>query len=280
MPTCISNQLIRKYQKNIKCKKVSKANLIVPACSTVKSPSVVFDKSKMVLTIKPLKLSLYWNPYRSFNKINQVEINDKFCFVTCTIDTLSSKKHNNFLGVDLNVKGNLATIGLPHIKKYKFLAKDALFHRVKYNNMRKRYQKQGRLTRVKQIGNKEQRIIRDINHKTSRKIVNFAKTYKCTIVMEKLNGIRNQGRNIKNKHFKGFLNSWTFYQLQQMVIYKAKEEGITVLLVDSKYTSQDCSFCNSRYKCRSCKREIHRDINASFNIANRALSKSHILEVY
>ena len=72
-----------------------------------------------------------------------------------------------------------------------------------------------------------------------------------------------------------------------MVIYKAKVEGITVLLVDPKYTSQDCSFCNSRYKCngkrykcRSCKREIHRDINASFNIANRALSQSHILEVY
>jgi putative transposase len=57
---------------------------------------------------------------------------------------------------------------------------------------------------------------------------------------------------------------------------KAEREGIKVVMIDPAYTSQDCSDCGNRkkcqgkkYKCSNCKLEIHRDVNSSYNIAER-----------
>ena len=62
-----------------------------------------------------------------------------------------------------------------------------------------------------------------------------------------------------------------------MVIYKAKQVGIEVILVDPKYTSQKCSECGhihednrktqSLMDCVSCGYVENADVNAAINIS-------------
>ena len=97
--------------------------------------------------------------------------------------------------------------------------------------------------------------------------------------MEDLENIRNTARS-HNRADRN-LHSWTFYQLQNFIKYKAKLAGIKVKFVDPKYTSQSCSKCGkvnksnrkaNLYSCE-CENHIHADLNASRNITNKFLEQ-------
>jgi putative transposase len=127
---------------------------------------------------------------------------------------------------------------------------------------------------LKQTKGKETRKVKNLNHKISKRIVEFAKANKCGIKLEDLTGIRNNKKN--NRAFRYTLNSWSYYQLGTMIAYKALLQGIPVQHVDPAFTSQNCSRCrhlgqrNGKvFKCVSCKHTGHADVNASFNIAKR-----------
>ena len=114
--------------------------------------------------------------------------------------------------------------------------------------------------------------MKDLNHKISRKIVDMAKVQHAALVFEDLGGIRQTRK--QHRSFKYALHSWSFYQLQTFVEYKAKLLGVPVLYVDPAYTSQDCSRCGTRgqrngkgFKCPTCGHVDHADVNAAFNIA-------------
>ncbi|MCE2407794.1 MAG: transposase, partial [Pseudomonadales bacterium] len=63
--------------------------------------------------------------------------------------------------------------------------------------------------------------------------------------------------------------SW--HRVVLLTAYKARE----TVLVDPKHTSQTCSHCGcvSLYHCGECGLKINADLNASINIAKRALEK-------
>jgi putative transposase len=278
IPSVIATQTIRKYKNNKKCKKITNVNLIVPACSTSKWPSVVHNKG--VLNIKPLKMSLKLTCPVKYQKINQVELNNKYCWVYVTVDEKEKRKYKNKVGVDLNIRHNLATVGNPDSKRVNFLGKGHIYQRAKYIAIRRRLQKQGRLARVKQMGDKEYRVMRDLNQKITSEILNLGKEQKAIIAIEDLTGIR---KGKCSKSFKKFRDAWPFYQLRLFLQYKCDLQGLELIPVDPRYTSQDCSRCEARnkpqgklYVCNRCGLKIHRDENASYNIAKKAVTTSEL----
>ena len=113
-------------------------------------------------------------------------------------------------------------------------------------------------------------------HNVSASIVKRAKENRFGIVMEEIRGIRRLYRkgNGQGNDYRARFNSWSFYELQRQIEYKARWEGIPVVYVAARGTSVNCSICGSRTYpngrrnlfCPRCDISIDRDVNAARNI--------------
>jgi putative transposase len=149
----------------------------------------------------------------------------------------------------------------------------------RYRRLRKKLQKKGTKSAKRhlvKLRHKERRFRADINHQISKQIINSLNSGD-TIVLEELTGIRNKRLR---KEQRTMINSWSYYQLEQFLIYKAMEKGIGVKYIDARYTSQRCNKCghicrNNRkqhsFECRECGFRLNADLNASRNIVVKAL---------
>jgi len=272
----IISNTIQKYKFMKTIKKVRKnVNLICSYRYSGKNPSIIHDKEKDTISIKQLNNMVFkWKCPVDYEKICIAEINTKYLYITVQVKKENTLNYKKNVGVDLNLKGNLATVANPINFDYKFLGENAINERRKYLEMRGRWQKQLKLLKVKRMGNKENRVMTDVNHKISRDIVNYALKNKSNIKMEDLTGIRNTAKS--SRSFKKFLHSWGFYQLRTFVEYKASMVGLETNFVCPRYTSQMCFNCKRKmkvigkeYVCPDvdCGWIEHRDVNAAFNIA-------------
>ena len=281
LPSSISNQILKKYATNKKIKKISSIKLTVP------SQSIRLLENKTI-KIPCLKLELHCNFNKEFIKINQVELSNKYAYVTVEIQDKPQIQVENYIGVDRNTTGHCAVVAMPHNSKVYKLGKKAFHIHRKYKKIRMRLQKANAKKALKKLRHREKNIIRDINHKISKKIVELALENQCGIKLEKLGGIRKRGDkkskvNKTGESFKSSINTWEFYQLQSMIEYKSKICGIPLVFVDPHYTSQRCSRCKTigirkqkNFSCPSCGHVDHADSNAAFNIA--ALESSNNTE--
>jgi putative transposase len=263
LKSAISNQILRKYVKNKKVKSVSSVQLTVP------NQGIKVDKKSRKITIPCLKLVLNYQ-FPDFEKINQIEIGKEYACISVTIPDIEPEKADNYIGVDRNTTGHIAVAANPKTGKIWKLGKKGLHVHKKYSNIRRTLQKQGKYKKVKQIKDRESRIVKDLNHKISRKLIEVAKENNCGIKLEDLTGIRNNKKHTKSFNYS--LNSWSFYQLQQFIEYKAELHGVEVVYIDPHYTSKKCSICGQignrngkSFKC-SCGHVDHADVNAAFNI--------------
>jgi putative transposase len=130
-------------------------------------------------------------------------------------------------------------------------------------------------------GRKQREKVKQILHHASKQIILDAKRKQFGIVMEKLTGIRKLYRkgNWQGGSYRGMMNSWSYFELQRQIEYKAQWEGIPVTYVNPSGTSVKCSICGSKMKpeenrqlkCQSCGFTVDRDVNAARNILARAL---------
>jgi len=262
----ISCQILRKYGRNRKAKFIKSVKLTIP------SQGIKINKEEKTLYIPSLKLKniKYYFP-NNFQKVNQIEADNKHLYVSVQYQEPPIIQTSDFLGVDLNTTGHCAVVSIPKTGEvYKF-GKKALYIHNKYKEIRRDLQKKKKYKLLKKIKNREYHIIKDLNHKISKKIIDIAVKNKCHVNMENLKGIR---KARSNRSFRYSLNSWSFYQILQMISYKAKKNGILVTLIDPRYTSQRCSRCGSLgerndkfFKCPECGHVDHADVNAAFNIA-------------
>lgn len=161
-------------------------------------------------------------------------------------------------------------------------ADDFIRVRTKIQAQRKRLQKdlaksngghgrKKKMATIERFEQYENNWVRSYNHMVSRRIVDFA--------------IKNQAKYINIECLEGFgesghsyiLRNWSYYQLQQDIIYKANMVGIEVRKVNPYHTSQICSCCGhweegqrkdqAHFICGSCGAELNADFNAARNIA-------------
>jgi len=189
-------------------------------------------------------------------------------------------KQEKVLGVDLGLN-NLAVSS-----DGKFYMKHQVRDQVaKLRSLKSRLQSKGTpsATRhLRAVSQKEHRFRRDVNHCVTKQIVRQAKYQGYdTIAIEDLKGIRQKSREF-GKNFRARFHSWPFDQFRQFLTYKSLAEGIAVVCVDSRYTSQRCSRCNHVYKpqrkdndfhCVCCGYQNHADLNAAYNISKNLVAE-------
>ena len=196
---------------------------------------------------------------------------------------IKPKNEGQVIGVDLGVL--IPAVATTEDGKVKF------FGNGRQNKYYRRYHKTKRiklgnakkLNAIRKIDNKEQRYMKDQDHKISREIVNFAKMNNVSVIrVECLEGIRNTTRTSRKN--KKNIYSWSFYRLSMYIEYKANLEGIKVEYVDPKYTSQTCPSCGERHKangrsyfCSDCGFRTHRDLVEAKNIINSTVIDGHSL---
>lgn len=179
----------------------------------------------------------------------------------------------NVMGIDLGIKCPAVSYTSDGNVKFYGNGRKNKYIRRHYKCLRKKLQRAKHPEAVERINNKEQRIMKDLDHKLSHDIVETAVAHNVkTIKLERLANIRSTTRTSrKNNHS---LHTWSFYRLAQYIEYKAKLVGIKVEYVNPAYTSQTCPVCghvhhaNDRnYFCK-CGFHIHRDLLGAMNICN------------
>jgi len=123
---------------------------------------------------------------------------------------------------------------------------------------------------LQRVSGRERRFVADPNHCVSKQIVAEARANNRRIVLEDLNGIRENGKA-------KYVPDWSFAELQQMSSYKAARAGVEGGDVEPRYTSQTCSRClhlgvrpnPSDFHCRDCGDQINADLNGANSIAIR-----------
>jgi len=268
LKSVISNQILRKYSRNKNLKRISHVNLTIP------NQGIKVDKEQHVIRVPSLKLSLNYLFPNNFTKTHQIEINNEYAFVSVTVPEGTPMETDKWLGVDLNTTGHVAVMANLETGKVKKLGKKCEHIHKKYKNIRRKLQKAGKYGAVKRAKTRESHIVKDTNHKISREIVDTAKEESQGIRLEKLRGIRKRAKT--SRSFRYSLHSWSFYQLQEMIGYKAKLLGVPIEYIDPYHTSKECSRCGmignrngKSFKCPECGHVDHADSNAAFNIAMR-----------
>lgn len=189
------------------------------------------------------------------------------------VPMLEVTKSTPRFGLDMGLVNIVTLTGLGLVK---FFSGKQLRHvRDRYFKYRQALQKKGKLGMIKRSKGRESNWVRDMNHKLSRQIVDIVAAAGGVLYVENLRGIRDRIK--RSRKLNRMLAGWPFGQLLEFIIYKAKLVGVQVVLVDPRHTSQCCSSCGfvsrrnrstqSKFQCRSCKFELHADLNAARNIA-------------
>ena len=202
-----------------------------------------------------------------------------YLFQTVDVPDEEIKDIEEFIGVDF---------GLTDIA----VTSDGVVHSAKWlNNYREKRQKvrssiQSKGTKsskrlLKRLSGKEKTTSNIINHTISKSIIKSAKKQGKGIAIEDLTGIRFTSKK-RNKKFRTKLGKWNFSQLRFFLEYKAKLNGVQLVVAPPAYTSQICSSCNhigkrinKVFKCtnKNCEVDtIDADLNASYNIASLGAS--------
>ena len=250
--------------------KIENGYIKIPKCTKMK----LYEKDYI-----PQGLN-YANPRITFDGI------DFWISVAVKEEQLKPKLTNEIIGIDLGLK-ELATCSngmvfhnVSKFDNYKKLEKSI---KQKQRQVARKYEKNkhgNKFVKTNNIVKLEKRILKkrikqnnikkDYFHKSTTALV---RTKPIAIVLEDLNvaGMR------KNKHLSHAIQLATISMFKDMLINKAQNLGIEIVLADRFYpSSQICSSCGNRkadlklsertYKCPVCGLEIDRDYNASINL--------------
>ncbi len=189
----------------------------------------------------------------------------------------------NVVGIDRGINFIAATFDSRH--KSGFISGKAVKQkRAKYKQLRtdlQRRQTPSARRRLKAIGQRENRWMRDVNHCVSKALVETNPKHSL-FVLEDLTDIRNETERVRRKD-RYMSVSWSFYDLEQKLKYKAALNESIVINVDPKYSSQTCPVCghtekgnrNKRlhlFECNKCGYRSNDDRIGAMNLYQKGIS--------
>jgi len=176
------------------------------------------------------------------------------------------------VGVDLGLRNLVALSNGEALLAPKFLRKsEKKLKRLQRWTSRKKKGSCKRQKVVLRLAKEHRHVERqrtDFLHNLSRDLA------RCDVVFEKLN----ISGMLKNHRLAKSIADASWSRLVQFTVYKAEEAGGRVVLVDPRYSSQECSVCHSRVKillkdrvfvCPNCGLIICRDVNSARIILGR-----------
>lgn len=203
-----------------------------------------------------------------------------FLHVPVTIEVSEWEKLHNqhVVGIDRGLR-QIMTVYDEKGKTKFFNGKQVAYQRKKYAYLRKRLQSvntKSAKRHLKRLSGRENRWMEDVNHRLSKTLVRHYGA-NTLFVLEDLTNVsfdkKNQGTRNRNRD----LHSWSFYDLQTKLTYKAQANQSQVLIVSAKYTSQRCPKCGQirkenrnhalhRYDCTHCGFRTNDDRVGAMNL--------------
>ena len=207
------------------------------------------------------------------------------CF-SCEVEPRPLPPADKVVGVDLGLKTFAVMSDGNKIERERWMkrdAKDVARLQRKKEKLAKGSPERRKVVRALQHAyRRSSRRRDDFAHKVSRDLVN---TYQV-ICLEKLDivDMQSQGNRVINRGIADV--AWG--KVAQYCIYKAEDAGRTVVQVNPRGTTQECSGCYKIvpkdlsvrvHDCPHCGLRIDRDLNAAINILRRGLASLGIQSV-
>lgn len=198
--------------------------------------------------------------------------------VTTDIPEFQLETVGNVVGIDRGLRQIVTTYdnkGLTQFVNGRFIKQK----RNHYKHLRASLQAKGTQSakrRLRKLAERESRWMNDVNHCLSKTLV---KQYgKHTLfVLEDLTNVTFDTVSKRKKENRYEHHSWSFYDLEQKLAYKAIQNESQVITVSAQYTSQRCPKCgiirkenrdkdNHIYHCYNCNYTSNDDRVAAMNI--------------
>ena len=208
----------------------------------------------------------YFNNSYSFGTAKLVKKHGKYFLhipMTREVPESINSEICNVVGIDRGINFVVATYDSNH--KSGFVSGKVIKQkRAKYKQLRKELQQRQTSSarrRLKAIGQRENRWMQDVNHCVSKALVENNPKH-TLFVLEDLSGIRSVTERVCSKN-RYVSVSWSFYDLEQKLKYKAALNESLVINVNPQYTSQTCPICGHTeksnrnkylhiFKCKCC----------------------------
>jgi len=108
LPSAISNQVLRKYGMNDKVRDVKSVKLTIP-----RNKDGIRITDDHTIQVGCLKISFKcWYDLSDVSKINQIEVDNKYYYITFDVPEENQYEANGFIGIDLNATGHSAVIAI------------------------------------------------------------------------------------------------------------------------------------------------------------------------
>ncbi len=199
--------------------------------------------------------------------------NKWYAYISVTLE-VPEVKTTNRIGCDRG-QNNLAVVA-PAFGFGKFFnGKEVKHRRRHFQKRRHSLQTASKFRALNKWDKKERRWMEAVNHTISRRIVRFAEYLNADVVIEDLEGCRNNMKQRKkNRADSGeSRHSWAYYSLEQKLDYKLALKGLKLIKRPAPYTSKSCSTCGSigdrkKHDFNCPNGHYHNaDLNASRNLA-------------
>lgn len=208
-----------------------------------------------------------------------------FLHIPVTYDVKESNISDirNVVGIDRGINFVVATYDSKH--KSGFVSGKATKQkRANYSKLRKELQMRqtpSARRRIKAIGSRENRWMQDVNHCVSKALVKSNPKH-TLFVLEDLSGVRNATERVKTKD-RYVSVSWSFFDLEQKLMYKAKQNQSLVIKANPAYTSQCCPVCGHIEKanrnkklhlftCKNCGYKSNDDRIGAMNLYRKGIN--------